>query len=55
MTYYLPLPPQAYLNQPTFIEYRITVPVNVIGTVDEGLREKLMHPEVPNLLYYIPQ
>ena len=55
MTYYLPLPPEAYLNQPTFIEYRVTVPVNVIGTVDEGLRKKLMHPEVPNPLYYIPQ
>ena len=42
-------------NQPTFIEYRVTVPVNVIGTVDEGLRKKLMYPEVPNPLYYIPQ
>ena len=46
MTYYLPLPPQAYLNQPTFIEYRVTVPVSVIGDVDPGLRKKLMHPEV---------
>ena len=49
------LPPQAYFNQPTFIENRVTVPVNVIGTVDEGLRKKLMYPEVPNPLYYIPQ
>ena len=54
MTYYLPLPPQAYLNQPTFIEYRVTVPVSVIGDVDPGLRKKLMHPEVPNPFYYIP-
>ena len=46
------LPPQAYLNQPTFIEYRITVPVSLIGDDDIVSRKKLMHPEVPNPLYY---
>ena len=43
------LPPEAYLNQPTFIEYRIMVPMSGSG------QTKMVYPKVPNPLYYIPK
>ena len=53
MTYYLPLPPQAYLNQPTFIEYRISVPVHEYGIKDGTpySTSYFVHPEIKNPFY----